>query len=109
MTHQERRLVIVNGPSRFDLMVALFKRDEEVLFTLDSMVSEEHLTQFQVSVTLNGVSIEDGSRERWLISGFYTEPEKPAHREINWTRFEGFYDSRTRKGWLKNVPLQKAE
>ncbi|MDP3974828.1 MAG: hypothetical protein Q8P88_00880 [Candidatus Jorgensenbacteria bacterium] len=108
MARQEIRFTIVNGPSKFDLMVALFKKDEEVRFTLDSLSGSEEVAQSEVSIMLNGVSVEDGSREHWLISGFYTEPERPAHREVNWTRFEGYYDSRTRTGWLKNVPLQKA-
>ena len=57
---------IVDGPSKFDLMIALFhapqnNRDEPLGFTLeDGRV---------LGVFLRGVEMEDGSHENWNLTG----------------------------------------
>jgi hypothetical protein len=101
MTHQEIRYDITNGPSKFDLMVALFKKNEMVQFSIKSPAVFRDTKV--VEIIINGIACEDGSRESWLIEGMYAEPTYPNHLR----RFEGYYNSRTRIGWLKNVPLQK--
>lgn len=92
---------IVDGPSKFDLMVALFKKDQNVEFSIGSQKFK-----IRISVILNGVRCEDGSRESWLIEGFYTESIEgqlvQSHRE----RFEGYYSSKNRTGWIKNLSNQ---
>ncbi len=57
---------IGNGPSKFDLSVALFRR-EPVSFTLQS--------GSKVVVTINRVQAEDGSAESWNIDGFVNGQE----------------------------------
>ncbi|MDP3793910.1 MAG: hypothetical protein Q8R07_04110, partial [Candidatus Uhrbacteria bacterium] len=62
---------IMNGPSKFDLMLALFDRDPEpsdlprtVIFML--LEDDGHATR---SAMIDGVQVEDGSGESWNIEG----------------------------------------
>ncbi len=95
---RNNRFSITNGPSKFDLMVALFDKNRGVEFT----VKFDGFTN-RFDFTITGVRIEDGSRESWLIEGLYTEIEKPRGREVNWKGFRGYYDTRRRTGWIENV------
>ena len=102
---QQTRFSIVDGPSKFDLMVALFKRDEEIEFTLRIDEKKTH----KIGFIVNGLSNEDGTREGWLIHGrgfCINFPELSLSHE-NWQRFEGYYMPRDRSGWMENVSLKK--
>jgi len=83
---------ITKGPSKFDLSVALFHRPTNgeqyhtVTFTLEG--------GREVTGVLNSVSIEDGSRESWLIGGWFRSTKGS-------TNYTGYFDTRHRKGYLK--------
>lgn len=71
-----RVTLLSNGPSKFDVMLALFDRKNpsprSVQFSLEDDPSEK------VNVVITGISIEDGSGESWLFTGFlkYAEARK---------------------------------
>lgn len=78
---------IVGGPSKFDLMLALFDRihdNREITFTVrrTSYVSDAKRT------VITGVDSEGGP-EMWLFRGWYV---------LNNTQVSGFYDTNLRKG-----------
>lgn len=89
---------VVNGPSKFDLMLGLF----------DSKAVNARAVAFQlqdgrcIEVVVNAVSQEDGSGESWNIEGrarrLSTDvgPVPPVPR-----RLKGYYSTQGRKGWLR--------
>lgn len=96
---------IVNGPGKWDFALCLFEKGKLVNFTIQWNSSIK--TKFRIE--LQSVALEDGSRESFCITGGIvgtsnhssdeeklTEPEK-----ISYRKFEGYYNTRTRKGWLK--------
>ena len=84
------RFEIVNGPSKFDLMLALFDGNCDhrriVDFTLLSP-QKEHKT---FSCIINDLKREDGSGESWLFAGYFGV--NPLH---------GYFSTKHRKGWIK--------
>lgn len=90
---QVQKLKIMDGPSKFDLMAALFD-GKEVDFTL--AVQGNIVGQYrseEVSVIILGVAIEDGSRNSWLIHGLIKDPSNRS--------FSGYYETRRRQGVMK--------
>ncbi len=84
---------IVDGPSKFDLMLALFDTGgRTVAFRMKS--------DDTVQARIHSVGIEDGSGESWLISGSYKWLDNVT------CLFEGYYSTRRRTGYFK--PLQKS-
>ena len=85
------QLDIVEGPSKMDLMLALFdnfRGGREVFF---------HFVAKQSSaVCITGVKLEDGSRERFLFEGYTPAAKGGLSAPVN-----GCYDTKTRKGWIK--------
>jgi hypothetical protein len=80
---------IINGPSKLDLMLALFVRNDDLTSRMVSFHTEPGTNY---SVTINGISLEDGSRESFLFSGYinlYTE------------KVRGWYNTQTRRGWIE--------
>jgi len=100
---------ITNGPSKFDLMLALFDstcdhrrpvqfiirlRMEQPLAGIVLGDPEEH------EVHINGVSQESGDGQNWIFHGWERNPEgstKPTFR------VEGYFNTARREGWLKYV------
>ncbi len=74
---------LVNGPAKFDLMLAMFKKGEKATFTLNGGQ--------KITVQLLAVEKEDGSCESWIIKGFITDGSK----------FEGYYSTRKNEGFVK--------
>lgn len=102
MTHQkEAQFQITEGPSKFDLMIALFKKDEAVRFSVTPDPLTGTKSPVILTVQINGITVEDGSHESWLMQGMWKLSWDL--NLLNWTNFHGYYDSRTRKGWLKNT------
>ena len=104
MTSTRPNLTIVtNGPSKYDFSVALFT-GTPVLFTLDS----PNIQKPKILVNILSIACEDGSREKWNISGYYSLDIKKIETNPKWTAFRGYYDSRTRIGHViteKRLPL----
>lgn len=85
---------ILNGPSKFDLMLALFDRagasPRSVYFTLHS--------DEQAEVVVTGVEAESGSGEEWLFKGYRRLRTQDVAAPQN---VVGFYSTQHRKGWVQ--------
>ena len=80
---------IVDGPSKFDLMLGLFSGTcmnprRVQFFVLDGS------DRTMLSTLLSGVSREDGSGESWLFTG-----------HTNGKFVKGYFSTKTRKGHLE--------
>jgi hypothetical protein len=98
------RFEIVDGPSKFDLMLALFdvgfkgKYPRGVIFTIDDKQRKVGWSggQFPPLVFLiDSLSREDGSCENWNWEGVCVE------LDIEHLRTKGFFSTKTRKGWVE--------
>ncbi len=93
------KLKIENGPSKFDLMLALFDNTTQeprpVIFKLEG---GDNLSN--QSFIINGLERESGSGEDWNFSGFVwldrirriSEKTKGVH---------GYFSTQTRQGWVE--------
>lgn len=76
---------IQNGPSKYDLMLALFERSASnprpVTFILNATPEAKWASGYRLTVHITGVSIEDGSGQSYC--------------------FEGQTDKGTVKGWFR--------
>ena len=84
------QITIVDGPSKFDLMTALFVWKPERLKVM--FVAENGDTY---KATIRGCEAEDGSGECWIIRGYSAKGDS----QIAWP-FEGFFRTNSRKGHL---------
>lgn len=75
---------ITNGPSKFDLMIALFDMEREIR-DLKFVTPEGDLY-----CSILGVSAEDGSGESWCLHGM-----------CGANNYEAYFHTRTRRGWFK--------
>ncbi len=85
---------ILNGPSKWDLMLSLFD-SREVNLRVVSFTVESGDKKFQLDVTVSEVVREDGSGESWLLQG-YTVPTAGFRRE-----FKAWYRTDRRVGWIE--------
>ncbi len=85
---------ITDGPSKFDLMMALFDgyQNNEGVRSIRRVVF--HTSRGGVHAQITSVAIEDGSNESWLISGIFI----PGADHGVAFAFSGYYNSRRRKG-----------
>lgn len=97
MTTPSEQLNITDGPSSVDLVFALAKcydknpyRVKMMVYAPGALVGLEHV------IAINQLGHEDGSGHKWLFSGFIVDEEP-------WQKIEGYFDSATRKGWLKHI------
>lgn len=81
------------GPSKFDLMLALFDRAGSRPRSVQFTAGPGHSL---VDVVITGVSMEDGSGESWLFEGY----ERPPRDRGTTTPLCGSYRTNTRAGWL---------
>lgn len=98
---------ITGGPSKFDLMLALFDGNSEHRRLVAFRTKEEFPGTalppafYQVQVIVNKIEREDGSGENWLVAGEvlanWLLPKKP---EV-WMTFRAFYRTIQRQGWLE--------
>lgn len=115
---------IVNGPSKFDLMVALLDGDmnhrKEVIFSLpirdvetrvdprvdpsfrkviDDLAAARKLptdgTFPTQPIIINGIRREDGSGGNWLFEGHCGSGD--SYRKVR-----GFYSTTSRRGWIEH-------
>jgi len=86
------QLVIVNGPSKFDLMLSLFDGNKEPRRTVQFRVrSETGRMEINHEVAVTLVQQEDGSGESWNFQGL-TWGQSISHR------VRGYYSSKRRTG-----------
>ncbi len=85
-----QRYSIKNGPGKFDLMLALFE-GRQIEFSYDEGDGITYSRFRRVIVTISGLALEEGSRNGWCLEGYV---------ESSRVRFSGYYDLRTRTGWI---------
>lgn len=78
---------IYDGPAHYQFLIRGFCERNPIEFTLEKNGTK-------VKCTLNSVEYEDGSGNRFIIGGFVHDQSVP-------TSFEGYYDLKTRTGWIK--------
>ncbi len=82
---------ISNGPSKYDLMIALFEPRGANTRTVEIMMEDGSLHVASVSK----VEIEDGSGEKFMIVG-YVWGDDNSRRP-----YYGYFQTNKRTGWLK--------
>ena len=90
MTHVPGHYLITNGPSKFDLMLSLFDGNKKPRRTVTFQI-QGGPGEIEVAVTM--VRQEDGSGESWLFGGH-------CHNSIPTLNVNGYFNTRSRKGWL---------
>jgi hypothetical protein len=97
MSSNEPRVLIKDGPSKWDLSTNFFtpvrERRQIEFITQDHSNSESGLTMPKQKVALHilWIGLESGDAENFLIKGTMNKD----------TNFTGYYCTRTRTGWLK--------
>lgn len=97
MARKQETITITSGPSKFDLMLALFDSGPD---RVRSVVFESWVNRAKTSysVHLNSVEREDGSGESWNFKGTCRTPGAPHSHQV-----EGYFSTRIRTGTLKFV------
>ncbi len=95
---------IIDGPSKFDLLLALFDRKSvntrQVTFATEN---GRDLGQ-TLSATINSVEAEDGSGESWNLKGYFvsrlrgTIPAPPVH-------FQMYFHTGRRQGMITEIDI----
>lgn len=98
---QQMMFKIVAGPPKFDLMTALFAKSDapqRLEFALKGYLPDSSLIDGKPpcvkKVRLSSVEREDGSGESWNLKGWV---EVGGYS----SRFEAYYDTRSRNGHFK--------
>jgi len=87
------QLTIVSGPSKFELMLALFDARHHQVVNFSTQEKNQSRVNHQVGI--NAVSQEDGSGESWCFEGFLQGKVGQ--------RVKGWFRTNDRHGWLKFV------
>ena len=90
------RSLISEGPSKFDLMLALFDGDvhnrRKIIFTI---TDEGKIRSYPGKTTINCVTRESGDGENWLFEGL-GETALCETIEVH-----GYYSTKLRTGWIE--------
>lgn len=88
---------ITDGPSALDLVIALAKcHDKRNPFRVQMMVQENgSIIGLEHEIAISGLDHEDGSGHEWLFKGHIVDQSL--------VRVKGYFDSATRKGWIRVV------
>ncbi len=98
-TYQMKRWLIVDGPSKCDLMLALFDGDcyhcrRPLTFSLEDPEPEPMAPKsVDLPFVIEEIGRKDGSGENWNFKGVYVSNQK--------CLAQGFFSTRTRKGWIE--------
>lgn len=90
-----QRFNIVNGPSKFSLMVALFDATSANQRYVSFTILANSLTKMTISVSLNSATREDGSGQNWLFAG-YLSIANHDNKSV-----KGYFSIKNRKGWIE--------
>ncbi len=90
-----QRFTILNGPSKFDLMLALFDGDSINPRHVSFTVLDNSLAKMGISVALNSLAREDGSSQNWLFTGYLWTTDHD-NRSV-----KGYLSIKNRKGWIE--------
>ncbi|NQT22792.1 MAG: hypothetical protein HQ579_05050 [Candidatus Omnitrophica bacterium] len=110
-----KRFLIVNGPSKWDLILALFDTTEDL--DPSRIRQSDRLVIFEVNhegknwegkIHINGVKKAEEfcfQDSDWNLEGRCVFPEKSplGERFIRWRPFIAHFNTQTRKGWLELI------
>ncbi len=90
---------ILDGPSKFDLMLALFDGDAHHRRRVAFVFSNDKLDWLkqwfrELEVVISEIARKDDSDELWLFKGYVPWSPEPL-------TVEGFFSTQTRKGCIK--------
>lgn len=96
------RSTITQGPSKFDLSIALFDRKPVNTRSVELTLGDGRVVQ----LVINGVEVEDGSGESWIFKGYLRRIHpRPGHEPSTVpappSNCFGYYRTDTRRGWLE--------
>lgn len=94
------RYDLSNGPSKFDLSIALFRGATSD--HVDFVTMLQGSGKFLINCRITSVEAEDGSRESWNIQGYAKFPKEFGHGD-QWIRFTAYFHSVRRTGTLTLV------
>ena len=100
MAQNEQKYDIAGGPNPLGLawcLLTCYAQNETVRQT-HFQVRFDSKSASHVKVRISSLGHEDGSNERWVVTG--TTANQCYHYSVN-QRFEAFYDSTRRTGWIK--------
>ncbi len=94
---------IAQGPSKFDLMLALFDRKSINTRAVEFKLAGEG--NISAHVVLNGVEVESGCGESWIFKGYVRGASPSLERTVPAppSNCLGYYRTDTRKGWIELV------
>ncbi len=106
-----QQIAIVEGGNRFELHAQHFdmgRYPERTPFklTLSSPFVVGSVAKVDIAVFVEGITPEDGSGNCWIINGRvdwrldYPQWIRDSWEDIVFPRFEGFFNTKTRKGFL---------
>lgn len=112
---EDGQVTIVDGPSKFDLMVAFFDRfgpygttrqrgsQKSVAFATGRLTSSDRSRAGAVAaiVKVDSLAHEDGSGHSFMFTGRLAEGTTLFRGSTGDGRVEGYYNSRTREGFIK--------
>ncbi len=100
---KDAHYTLVKGPSKFDLMMALF--DQKGNGGKPHYVTFEADDGQKITAKIQSVGIEDGSGESWIIEGVVMSTQRPTGRRpmkvSHQFDFTGYFQTERRRGWLK--------
>ncbi|MDO8559421.1 MAG: hypothetical protein Q7S23_00075 [bacterium] len=98
---ESQQHAIVDGPSKWDLMLSLFDGDCDHRRPVAFKVRRANGFEYSVAVTINEVGREDGSGENWNIHGYLNSD--PTGMFKAGVPVRCFFTTKRRTGWLKPV------
>lgn len=92
---------IVNGPSKWDMMLALFDNTaaspRHIIFEIGAVGPSFR----DAKIVVNSIEREDGSGESWSFRGYAHKADGSLPTQCN---VSGYYSTRTRKGSMRIEP-----
>ncbi|MDP3996819.1 MAG: hypothetical protein Q8P86_03970 [bacterium] len=89
MTHN----IIINAPSKCDLIVAFFLKPNPGRQSVNFTIQDPGGSRKQVEVVINSISWEDGSGDSWCFEGYCVG--RPLTAKV-----KGWFRTSDRKGWI---------
>ncbi len=100
---------IVNGPSKWDLVTNFFrdlKSRDCVEFTIEPNCSAlilEEIDREKVELNIFSITLANDSVEKIIFKGWKL---KSPNSILNSQKFKGYYDMRSRQGWINFLPTK---
>ncbi|MEK7546525.1 MAG: hypothetical protein AAB554_05690 [Patescibacteria group bacterium] len=96
---QKKLYPITAGPTKEDLLAGPFTKDGDARTVNFTMTSPSQTGSWSVDALLAEVTPEDGSGQSWCFAGFIKgfRPDRTAEKLV---KIRGYYDSRSKKGWI---------